>query len=111
MGKSASVLIVEDTSSIALVFQKWLAKFGLSSQIAETGGDAIEQIDSGKHSVVLLDLELPDMNGLEILEKYDGKEHGVTFVVVTASGSIKIAVDAMRMGAYDFLINRRQRNG
>ena len=104
MSKSASVLVVEDTGSIALVFQKWLAKSGFESEIVETGQEAIEKLGTGKFKVVLLDLELPDMNGLKILQQYQGGDHGITFVVVTASGSIKVAVDAMRMGAYDFLI-------
>ena len=53
---------------------------------------------------MLLDLDLPDMNGLEILSRYETIDADVTFVVITASGSIKVAVDAMRMGAYDFII-------
>ncbi len=104
MSKSASVLVVEDTSSIALVFQKWLKKSGFESEAVETGQEAIKKINSGLFKVVLLDLELPDMSGLNILEQFQGGDHGITFVVVTASGSLKIAVDAMRMGAYYFMI-------
>ncbi|MEM8649492.1 MAG: sigma-54 dependent transcriptional regulator [Pseudomonadota bacterium] len=104
MSSPASILIVEDTGSIAIVFQKWLKSIGLASEIVGTGQEGIDQIDTGNYKVVLLDLDLPDMNGLEILSRYETIDVDVTFVVITASGSIKVAVDAMRMGAYDFII-------
>lgn len=101
---NANVLIIEDTTSMALVFQKWLKKSGMPAEIVGTGNEGMEQLRTGKFKAVLLDLNLPDMKGQEVIRL--AKEEGldVTFVIVTASGSINVAVDAMRMGAYDFLI-------
>ncbi len=101
---NSNILIIEDTASIALVFQKWLKKSGIQAEIAGTGTEGIERLRTGKFKAVLLDLDLPDIKGQEIVRL--AKEEGldVTFVIVTASGSINVAVDAMRMGAYDFLI-------
>jgi len=100
----ANILIIEDTASMALVFQKWLKKSGLSAEIVGTGGEGMEKLRTGKFKAVLLDLDLPDMKGQEVIKL--AKEEGldITFVIVTASGSINVAVDAMRLGAYDFLI-------
>lgn len=98
------VLIIEDTNSIGVVMQSWLKKAGINSELVGTGKDGIERINKGGIKVLLLDLQLPDMNGLEVLDLIQSQELGITTVVVTASGSISTAVDAMRRGAYDFLV-------
>lgn len=102
--KKSEVLIVEDTSSVASVMQNWLTKSAINSQIAETGAEALEIIESGHVRVVLLDLQLPDMNGLELLDIIQEEQPDITVVIVTSSGSISIVIDAMRRGAYDFLV-------
>lgn len=99
-----NILIIEDTASIALVFQKWMKKAGIPAEVSNTGSEGIEKLRTGKFRVVLLDLDLPDMKGQDIIAKAQEENLDVTFVIVTASGSINVAVDAMRLGAYDFLI-------
>jgi DNA-binding NtrC family response regulator len=98
------VLIVEDTLSMALMYQQHLKKSGIQSQICKSGALALIELRKGKIDTVLLDLQLPDMNGLDIIQEMDGTDHNITFIVITANGSINTAVDAMRAGAYDFLI-------
>ena len=98
------VLIVEDTLSMALMYQQHLKKSGIKSQICQSGALALIELRKGKVETVLLDLQLPDMNGLDIIQEMDGTNHNITFIVITANGSINTAVDAMRAGAYDFLI-------
>jgi len=102
--KNENVLIIEDTNSMALIFQKWLKKAGMHAKIVGTGNEGIENLRAGKFKTVLLDLDLPDIKGQEVIRVANEEGLDVTFVVVTASGSISIAVDAMRLGAYDFLI-------
>ena len=104
MPKDDSVLLVEDTSSIAIVYESWLRNAQLAATVVGNGADALREIRSGQHKVVLLDLQLPDMNGLEILETVQKENLDVTVVVVTSSGSIATAVEAMRLGAYDFVV-------
>lgn len=99
-----NVLIVEDSGSIAVVYESWLTRAGLSVQIVETGEHALDLIRSGGFRVVLLDLQLPDISGLDVLDAIAAEALAVTVVVVTASGSIMTAVDAMRRGAYDFVV-------
>ena len=85
------ILIVEDNGSIAIVYESWLKKAGFDVEIVETGGDALDKIRSGDFRVVLLDLQLPDMDGLAVLDAIGSEGLGVTVVVVTASGSILTA--------------------
>ncbi len=98
------VLLIEDTISIAMVFKTWLGKRAIQADIAQTGGEGLEKLRTGEYRAVLLDLQLPDMNGLDVLRKLTEEGIDVTAVVVTASGSIGTAVQAMRLGAYDFIV-------
>lgn len=98
------VLIIEDTLSMALMYQQHLKKSGISSEICQTGSSALVELRKGHVKTVLLDLQLPDMNGLDIIQEMDSSAHDFTFIVITANGSVNTAVDAMRAGAYDFLI-------
>ncbi|WP_417668717.1 sigma-54-dependent transcriptional regulator [Roseibium sp.] len=97
-------LIVEDALSLATVYGHHLQKAGLETDHVETGKAAIDRLTAGGFSVVLLDLQLPDMNGLEVLAHIREHQLPVTVVVITSSGSIKTAVDAMQAGAYDFIV-------
>lgn len=98
------VLIIEDTLSMAIMYQQHLKKAGISSEICQSGSHALIELRKGNITTVLLDLQLPDMNGLDIIEAMNGTSHNITFIVITANGSVNTAVDAMRAGAYDFLI-------
>lgn len=102
--QNKNVLIVEDSGSIAVVYESWLTRAGHSVEIAETGEKALGLIRNGGFRVVLLDLQLPDISGLDVLDAIASESLAVTVVVVTASGSIMTAVDAMRRGAYDFVV-------
>ncbi|MTI43064.1 DNA-binding NtrC family response regulator [Roseibium hamelinense] len=98
------VLIVEDALSLATVYGHHLSKAGMDTAHVETGKEALAKLRKGGFSVVILDLQLPDMNGLEVLNTIREEQLPVTVVVVTSSGSIKVAVEAMQAGAYDFLV-------
>jgi len=98
------LLIVEDALSLATVYGHHLSKAGMDSAHVETGKEALTRLRKGGFSVVLLDLQLPDMNGLDVLATIREEQLPVTVVVVTSSGSIKTAVEAMQAGAYDFLV-------
>ncbi|GJL53435.1 MAG: acetoacetate metabolism regulatory protein AtoC [Nitrospirales bacterium] len=115
----AKVLVVDDDDDINVALQQRLQMLGYDSVSAEDGEQALEQIHQESPHVVLLDLELPKLSGLEILRKLreqasqqfspdsadrPGYELVRPFVVVmTAYGSIDEAVEAMKCGAYDFL--------
>ncbi|MTH99854.1 sigma-54 dependent transcriptional regulator [Roseibium sp. RKSG952] len=98
------VLIVEDALPLATVYGHHISKAGMVSDHVETGKEALGKLRKGGYSVVLLDLQLPDMNGLKVMETIREEQLPVSVVVVTSSGSIKTAVEAMQGGAYDFLV-------
>jgi len=102
--ETPDVLIIEDTLTMALMYQSHLKKAGIRSKICQSGQHGLMELRKGAVKTVLLDLQLPDMNGLDIIKEMDGTSHNTTFIVITANGSVNTAVDAMRAGAYDFLI-------
>ena len=102
---SARILIVEDSASLAMTYSAHLVEDGYLVEVADTGAAALAQIDSGPgFNVILLDLQLPDMNGLDILKAREEKLTDTSVIVITADGSLNRAIEAMRLGAYDFLV-------
>ena len=101
---SIPVLLIEDTPSLARVYAEFLKKESHTVIAVETGAEALEQLNDGAPKVVLLDLQLPDMNGMEVLKRINAQALPCAVIVITAHGSVKAAVEAMRYGAYDFLV-------
>jgi two-component system repressor protein LuxO len=98
------LLLVEDTPSILRLYHEVLKKLDVELIDAATGAGALEALKETIPDVVLLDLELPDVNGLDILRSIRARNLPCAVVVVTAHGSVNVAVEAMREGAYDFII-------
>jgi two-component system repressor protein LuxO len=100
----ATVLLVEDTPSLARVYAEYLKKEAYTVEPVETGAAALEAVSDGAPRIVLLDLQLPDMHGMEVLRRIEQQGLPCAVVVITAHGSVNVAVEAMRHGAYDFLV-------
>ncbi|WP_431861647.1 sigma-54-dependent transcriptional regulator [Azospirillum sp.] len=100
----ATVLLVEDTPSLARVYAEYLKKEAFTVVAVETGAAALEAVSDGAPRIVLLDLQLPDMHGMEVLRRIEVQGLPCAVVVITAHGSVNVAVEAMRHGAYDFLV-------
>ena len=103
-GGRHDVLLVEDTPSLALTYQGVLDGAGIPSDLAETGKAALTALKRHPYRLILLDLKLPDMDGFDILRKVRADESGAAVVVATAQGSLNTAVQAMQLGANDFLV-------
>ncbi|MDJ0684335.1 MAG: sigma-54 dependent transcriptional regulator [Alphaproteobacteria bacterium] len=99
-----SVLLIEDTRSLVMLYEQYLAAEDLSVTSVETGRAGLEAIRQAAPDLVLLDIALPDMNGLDILREIQRQENPSAVVIITANGSINIAIEAMREGAFDFLV-------
>ena len=97
------VLIVEDSPTLALTYREYLRRAGLDAEIADTGAKALDAIDRLSPQVILLDLKLPDMDGLDILRRLNTENSSARVIVITAHGSVKIAVEAMQEGAQDYV--------
>jgi two-component system, repressor protein LuxO len=109
MVKSAAVprppiLLVEDTLSLQMVYRSILAGAGHRVSVAGSAADALAQFRALKPQVVLLDLVLPDLDGLLLMQEMLAIHPDTTIIAITANGSVNRAVEAMRAGAHDFLV-------
>jgi len=97
----ARILLVEDDQPLVALYAQWLAGVGCEVIQAATGGAALQCLASLAIDGAVIELVLPDMSGLRILEALRAAEVGC--IVVTGNGSCRAAVSAMRLGALDFL--------
>ena len=100
---TTSLLLIEDSIALARVYQEYLADMGLEMRHVTEGKAGLRQISASMPAIVLLDLNLPDINGLEVLENLNSSSQKPIVIVITAHGSVDMAVEAMRLGAFDFL--------
>ena len=98
------VLMVEDTLSLARTYIEYLKDEPIDLVHVETGGEGFRELEKQLPAALLLDLMLPDISGLEILKRIHEENLPVAVVVVTAHGSVNTAVEAMRLGAFDFIV-------
>ncbi|MCK5576424.1 MAG: sigma-54-dependent Fis family transcriptional regulator, partial [Sphingomonadales bacterium] len=98
------ILLVEDSFSLASIYRLQLEKAGFRVTNAETWAEAKTELDTRHYRLVFLDMHLPDGDGLDLLRDIHNRGLNTAVVVVTADGSITRVVDAMRFGAYDFLV-------
>ncbi|HLQ19672.1 MAG TPA: sigma-54 dependent transcriptional regulator [Tabrizicola sp.] len=99
-----AVLLVEDTMSLQMVYRSILASAGHRVAVSATAADGLEQFRTHRPMVVLLDLILPDRDGLEVMQEIQAIQPETRVIAITANGSVNRAVEAMRAGAHDFLV-------
>jgi len=98
------ILIVDDEAPIRDMLQKGLTqRGGFSVEVAQNGIEATEKIEKDVFDLVLTDLMMPGMDGLELLKTVKGTRPEVMVILMTAYGSIETAVEAMRIGADDYI--------
>jgi len=98
------VLLVEDTPSLSMVYDTVLTRAGHSIDCVFTVAEARAAFSKTSYKIVLLDLLLPDGDGTELMSEFIKLEPDVKIIVITANGSINRAVEAMRLGSFDFLV-------
>ena len=99
-----SVLIIEDAKSLAASYADALIRIGCVTDMAGDVITARGKLKSNRYDAVLLDISLPDGDGLSILRDVNADLGGPPFIAVTSDGSISSAIDATRLGAFDFLV-------
>src|SRR3990172_2471344 len=99
----AKVLIVDDDPSARKILQTRLRIMNFQALVASSGAEALEQIRRETPSIVLLDLQMPKMSGIDVLKSLKREGLETTVIVVTAHATIETAVEAMKEGAYDFI--------
>lgn len=103
-GQPAKILIVDDEMPARYGLRKALERVGYIIREAEDGRAALDAVTGESPDLVLLDINMPVMDGMEALEAISGLEHPPLVIMLTAHGSERIAVDAMKKGAYDYLV-------
>lgn len=102
MNSGAKILVIDDEKSMRRLLEISLGSEGYSVYLAESGSDGILKFDSVRPDLVILDLGLPDMDGIEVLSKIRERSH-VPFIVLTVKGSDSDKVQLLDAGADDFM--------
>jgi DNA-binding NtrC family response regulator len=103
-GRPAPLLLVEDTQSLQVLYRSVLARAGHEVASATTASDALRLFAQSEMNIVLLDLVLPDRDGLSLMKDMLDLRPDTAVIVMTAHGSVGRAVEAMRAGAHEFLV-------
>ena len=100
---NANVLVADDEKSIRLTVQQALSTQGYDVAVAVDGPTALEQLEATPTDLLLLDIQMPGINGIEVLQKAMTLQPSLKVIMVSAHGSVDNAVDAMKLGAVDYL--------
>jgi DNA-binding NtrC family response regulator len=102
-GTSINVLVIDDERSIRNACHMILTDHGYSTDSRATGRAGLQAISQGSFHIVLLDLKLPDLDGMEILQKVVKDQPDTLVIIMTGYSTVKNAVEAMKIGAFDYL--------
>lgn len=101
MKKEKSILVIDDEDSICLAFKRFFEKRNWKVETASSVSEGLKKYERFSHTIVFLDIRLPDKSGLDILEELTGK--GANVVMITAYGGLDTVVQAIQGKAYDYL--------
>lgn len=104
------ILVVDDEKVVRVTLSDLLSKEGYEVESADSGGAALEKVRGKMYDVVLLDVILPDMNGIEMLGEIKRASTSTQVIVITGFGTIDDAVRAVKMGAYDYVCKPFKKN-
>ncbi|MFO8070373.1 MAG: response regulator [Polyangia bacterium] len=98
------VLVVDDEKVIREILADFLTLEGFKVTTAPDGVTAMERLDEERFNLVISDLKMPNMGGLELLENIQSQHEGVLTVIMTGFGTVETAIEAMKKGAYDYIL-------
>lgn len=101
--KKVKVLVVDDEAIVRESLRDWLIDVGYQVFIAENGPKALEIIEKERLGIVITDLVMPGMDGIEMMERAKEIQPDIEVIIITAYASIPTAIAAMRKGAYDYI--------
>ena len=102
-GKQKIVLVIDDEENMRHMLQTMLTRFGYSVITANDGAEGLAKITSQTFDFILCDVKMPRMNGMEFLKAGRDRLLSTTVIMMSAYGSIDMAIEAMKLGAYDFV--------
>jgi len=97
------ILVIDDNKNMQIILRNILTDEGYDIDTADNGKAGLELVKEFQPDLVLLDIRLPQMNGMDVLKKIKEKHKDLLVIMITAFGDIKTAVQAMKLGAYDYV--------
>ena len=104
MDEKMHIMIVDDEMIVRESFYHWFTKSGHTAETAASGFEAVEKLNETAFDLLFVDIKMPGMDGLELLEKIKADYPETMVIIITAYGSIESAVKAMKTGASDYLL-------
>jgi DNA-binding NtrC family response regulator len=102
--KKTKIIVVDDELSIRESLRGWLQQDGYQVEIAASGPEALAKNAETRFDIMLIDVKMPEMDGLTLLQKIKETDADIAIVMMTAHGAIRDAVEAIKLGAYDYLL-------
>ena len=103
MMRKAAILLIDDDASLRRVIEYSLKERGYAVRTAESGEEGLLLFGSERFDAVITDITMPGMNGMEVLRKVQEASPGLPVIIITAYGTIESAVEAMKLGAFDYV--------
>jgi len=104
MDNNFRILVVDDERSLAILLSRILRQAGYKVEIANSAIEAIKKIPVFLPNLVITDLKMPKMSGLDLLKEVHPERPEIDFIILTAYATVENAVEAMKQGAFDYLI-------
>jgi len=102
--KTFRILVVDDELIVRDSLKAWLEDEGFFVDMAESGPEALKRLADGSYHLMLTDIKMPGMDGVEVLQKAKADHPGLSVVMMTAYATVETAVEAMKIGALDYLV-------
>ncbi|MBW1744143.1 MAG: sigma-54-dependent Fis family transcriptional regulator, partial [Deltaproteobacteria bacterium] len=102
--KELNIMVVDDELIVRESLKGWLEKYGYSVDTAEDAQDALKRLETEAYDLLFVDIKMPGMDGIELLQRIKEDQPDVIVVMITAHGSIESAIEAMKAGASDYLM-------
>jgi len=98
------ILVVDDELIVRDSLKEWLEEEGFAVEMAASGSEALDQLTKQEYQLMLLDIKMPGMDGVEVLQKARESFADINVIMMTAYATVETAVEAMKIGALDYLI-------
>ena len=103
MAKAMKIAIVDDEQDMRQSISQWLALSGYDTETFASAEDALKALGPDYPGIVISDIKMPGMDGMQFLKKLMGSDSALPVIMITGHGDVPMAVEAMRVGAFDFL--------
>jgi DNA-binding NtrC family response regulator len=103
MAQAMKIAIIDDEQDMRQSISQWLALSGFETETFASAGDALKGLSADYPGIIVTDIKMPGMDGMQFLRKVKGIDSNLPVIMITGHGDVPMAVEAMRMGAFDFL--------